>query len=39
MNKREKVSEIIDLISEIILRYISENNEENIVMKQNCCSC
>ncbi len=34
MNKGEKVSEIVDLISEIILRYISEDIEKSIVMKE-----
>ena len=33
MNREKKVDEIIEVISEIILKYLSENVEDNITIK------
>ena len=34
MDREKKVDEIIEVISEIILNYLSENTEENITIKR-----
>ena len=34
MDREKKVDEIIDVISEIILNYLSENTEEKITIKR-----
>ena len=34
MDREKKVDEIIDVISEIILKYLSENAEEKITIKR-----
>lgn len=34
MNREKKVDEIIEVISEIILKYLSENVEDNITIKR-----
>lgn len=34
MNGEKKVDEIIEVISEIVLKYLSENVEDNITIKR-----